>query len=44
MKYYLVCVGGNIVYEDIDKEIANYIGDKYISWGYDDVIIEELND
>ena len=41
MKYYLVWVGGTIVYEDIDKEIANYIGDKYIEDGYDDVIIEE---
>ena len=44
MKYYLVWVGGNIVYEDIDKEIAYYIGDKYISWGYDDVIIEDVKE
>ena len=42
MKYYLVWVGGNIIYEDIDKEIANYIRDKYIEDGYDDVKIETI--
>ena len=42
MKYYIVWVGGVEVYEDIDKNIANYMGDKYISWGYDDVIMEEV--
>ena len=40
MKYYLVWVGGNIVYEDTDKEIANSIRSKYIGCGYDDVKLE----
>ena len=44
MKYYIVWVGGMEVYEDIDKNMANYIGDKYISWGYDDVIIEKIKE
>ena len=39
--YYIVWVGGSIVYEDKDKIEAQFIGDKYIAWGYDDVIIEK---
>ena len=39
---YIVWVGGTIVYEDNNKNEAEYIGDKYISWGYDDVIIEKV--
>ena len=38
---YIVWVGGSIVYEDKDKIEAQFIGDKYIAWGYDDVIIEK---
>ena len=44
MENYIVWVGGSIVYEDIDKEIADYIGDKYISEGYDDVAIEKIKE
>lgn len=44
MKYYIVWVGGSIVYEDNDKIEAEHIGDKYISWGYDDVIIEDIKE
>ena len=39
---YIVWVGGSIVYEDIDKNIANYIAESYSDEGYDDVIIEEM--
>ena len=38
---YIVWVGGSIVYEDIDKNIANYIAESYSDEGYDDVVIEE---
>ena len=41
---YIVWVGGSIVYEDNDKIEAKHIGDKYISWGYDDVIIEDIKE
>ena len=41
---YIVWVGGSIVYEDNDKIEAEHIGDKYISWGYDDVIIEDIKE
>ena len=42
MTEYIVWVGGSIVYQDNNKIEANCISDKYISWGYDDVIIEEV--
>tara|TARA_R100000808_G_C2148903_1_gene157146 strand:- start:3043 stop:3177 length:135 start_codon:yes stop_codon:yes gene_type:complete len=41
---YLVWVGGNIVYEDSNKIEAELIRDKYISLGYDDVIIENIKE
>jgi len=43
MNEYIVWVGGNIVYEDNNKIEAKFIADKYINWGYDDVIIETNN-
>ena len=41
---YIVWVGGSIVYEDTNKIEAQFIGDKYIDWGYDDVIIENIKE
>ena len=43
MNEYIVWVGGNIVYEDNNKIEAEFIADKYINFGYDDVIIETNN-
>ena len=43
MNEYIVWVGGNIVYEDNNKIEPEFIADKYINWGYDDVIIETNN-
>ena len=42
MTEYIVWVGGSIVYQDNNEIEANCIFDKYIDWGYDDVVVEEI--
>ena len=44
MKYYIVLVGDEEIYEDIDKMMAEWVADGYINSGYNNVRIKKIND
>ena len=39
---YIVLVGGTIIYEGNKKSVAERREKKFLDWGYDDVIIENI--
>ena len=44
MKYYIVWAGGEEVYEDYDKMMADWVAESYIHQGYNDVQVKEEDD
>ena len=44
MEYYIVLVNGQEEYEDIDKKMAEWVADGYLSTGCNDVKIKHIKE